>query len=232
MRYSRLGLSHQEDRPIAIAGLEKRLIQSFGVHGGYGVLDDDTSGLLRRSLLWCRGSDQASLERINFQSVEQQRIVHGVPPPPSWSWMAYQGGINYLKLPFDQVEWENHDILSPWSSAPKGTWYSSDSGRGSPALSVNVRAFKSEAAARSDSLFIYDNPAKASDFVTGLGCVILGRTKSQAHIQQARTHYVMLVIPMGSGVGQRGLRYERVGVGEMPGYLIELQEPAILARLY
>lgn len=234
MRYSRLGFSHQVDRPIAIAGLEKRLIQSLGVHGGYGVLDDDKPGLLRRSLLWCRGFNEASLERINFDSNERQQVAHGVPPPPSWSWMAHQGGIDYLDLPFDKVEWEDHDILSPWSSAPKGTWYSSDSGRGNTALSVNVRAFRPEAATRTDSHFIFDTPAKSSEFGEDLKCVILGRMKNQGRLPEARIHYVMLVVPLGSGMGpgRRGLRYERVGVGHMPGHLIEVDDPAILARLY
>lgn len=232
MRYSRLGFSHQEDRPIAIAGLEKRLIQSLDVHGGYGILDDDKPGLLRRSLLWCRGSDEGSLERINFSPNERQQIAHEVPPPPSWSWMAHQGGIDYLDLPFDQVEWEDHDILSPWSSAPKGTWYSSDSGRDSVALSVIVRAFQPEATTRMDSMFIYDNPKMAYGLGAELKCVILGRNKSHDHIRQTRIHYVMLVIPQDPAPEHRGLRYERVGVGYMPGHLIELQGPTILARLY
>jgi hypothetical protein len=26
---------------------------------------------------------------------------------PSWSWMAYKGGINYMDIPFNDVEWSD-----------------------------------------------------------------------------------------------------------------------------
>jgi hypothetical protein len=50
MQYSRLLFSRIEDRPIAIAGLEKRLIGAFGTQGGFGVFAAP-DGLLQRSLL-------------------------------------------------------------------------------------------------------------------------------------------------------------------------------------
>ncbi|KKY39056.1 putative tol-like protein [Diaporthe ampelina] len=39
-QYTRLQFTHISDRPIAIAGLEKRLIRDLRAEGGYGVFDD------------------------------------------------------------------------------------------------------------------------------------------------------------------------------------------------
>ena len=72
------------------------------VRGGFGILDEgEMRGLLRRSLLWCRGPDSLTpkLSRIKFSADSV--------PVPSWSWMAYTGGkdypgaIDYLDLEFD-----------------------------------------------------------------------------------------------------------------------------------
>lgn len=231
MLYSRLAFSHQKDRPIAIAGLEKRLIQSFGVHGGFGVLDDDGPGLLRRSLLWCRGSDEASLDRISFGGSDRAQVTHEVPPPPSWSWMAYQGGIDYLNLPFGKVEWDQVDILSPWTSSQPGTWYSSDPGSALTGLSVLVRDFESGDVVRSNERIIYDTP-KSSGSWPGLKCVVLGRTLNPEQDVRDSTHYVLLVKSKLPQVGRGGPFYERAGVGYMPGHRIQLDEPGMLARVH
>lgn len=231
-RYSRLALSHQEDRPVAIAGLEKRLVKSFGVHGGFGVLDDDSLGLLRRSLLWCRGFDQPSLQRIDFKEHERQQTSHLIPPPPSWSWMAYRGGVDYLDLPFDNVDWEGHDILSPWSTAQPGTWYSSNSGRHGARISVIARTFDLETMKRSDSNLIFDTPSESKTFISSLKCVILGKMKKSLRPEHERLHYVLLVSPVPSQGRHGRIMYERVGVGYMPGHLIHVDEPALLAMVY
>lgn len=232
-RYSRLGLSHQQDRPIAIAGLEKRLIESFDVHGAFGVLDDGKHGLLRRSLLWCRGSDQPTLERLDFHQNERQQTPHRAPHPPSWSWMAYKGGIDYLDLPFDSVDWEEHDILSPWQSYQPGTRYSSDGGaRTVPRLSVIARRFDIENVQRKGSMLIYDTPSGSVGPPPGLKCVILGKMKKSLRPEHERLHYVMLVSPRVSTGGYDKMAYERVGVGYMPGYLIHVDGPAPMEMVH
>ncbi|RSL60534.1 hypothetical protein CEP53_005420 [Fusarium sp. AF-6] len=58
VRYSKLALSFAFDRPIAIKGLENRLLSTFNTTGGYGVLDR----YFHRSLLWKRGGE--TLRRI------------------------------------------------------------------------------------------------------------------------------------------------------------------------
>ncbi|KAK1445830.1 tryptophanyl-tRNA synthetase [Colletotrichum melonis] len=151
-QYSRLQFSRNEDRPFGIAGLEKRLIQSFKTHGGYGVIDDG-GGLLRRSLLWQRGSD-STLDRIIFPAERDLEV-------PTWSWMAYKGGIDYLEPPFDGVDWEKSEIQSPWANkSPDGFYHTSDKSLGI-SLSAVAREFSQLDAGHSASKLIFDNPAKS-----------------------------------------------------------------------
>jgi hypothetical protein len=86
-RYSNLALSVKTDRPIAIKGLETRLIRTFETVGGYGIFDL----YLHRGLLWQRSGD--TLDRITSRG---ERV-------PSWSWMAYEGGIRYMDVPLGGV---------------------------------------------------------------------------------------------------------------------------------
>lgn len=59
--YSILEFTRDCDRPLAIAGLEQRLMNVFATRGGYGVFQR----YFERSLLWKRGSSTA-LKRIDF----------------------------------------------------------------------------------------------------------------------------------------------------------------------
>lgn len=222
------------DRPIAIAGLEKRLISSLGVRGGYGVVDDGRAGLLSRSLLWCRGSNEASLERIAFHSGGQLRLEYE-RAPPSWSWMAYQGGIDYLDVPFGAVNWETFSIPSPWFVTTEDPWgdsVRSDLGRlPSRGRSVLVRSFETQASEQTDLRVIYDSPAKSSGYGEDLKCLILGTLKTRPGSLKSR-HYIMLVVPTNSDSGRgRGLLYERVGVGYLPGHCIDFDSLGSLVSL-
>ena len=101
-RYSRLSLSYPSDRPIAIKGLEIRLMDTFNTFGGFGILNK----YLHRCLLWQRAGK--TLKRI--QSFCRDNQV------PSWSWMSYDGPISYMIVPFGQASW-SEDILSPFAKA-------------------------------------------------------------------------------------------------------------------
>ncbi|RSL64595.1 hypothetical protein CEP53_003997 [Fusarium sp. AF-6] len=96
--YSGLAFSQISDRPVAILGLEKRLLDAFQTRGGFGIFEV----YLARSLLWSRQKD-VFLSRIPYTKSR---------PPPSWSWMAYRGPITYMEIPFDQVHWTNDCIFS------------------------------------------------------------------------------------------------------------------------
>lgn len=102
-QYSRLAFTYEQDRPIAIAGIEERLCRAFDSRGGYGVFEK----YLGRSILWQRADEEPTLGKIDF-SKERGQI-------PSWSWMAYMGAVNLLELPFGKIEWTS-DYQSPWSS--------------------------------------------------------------------------------------------------------------------
>ena len=105
-RYSRMAVSYLPDRPIAIAVLERRLIRSLRIKGGYGVLNDGR-GLFRRTLLWRGGAEVRALRRIAFPADLEMTI-------PSWSWMAYDGGIDGMDMSFGETEWQPDEIsISP-----------------------------------------------------------------------------------------------------------------------
>ena len=224
-QYSRRAFTHIEDRPIAIAGLEKRLIHSFNTWGGFGVFDDGRLGLLRRCLLWCRGADETSLERIQFDG------THGIRQMavPTWSWMGYKGGIDYLDLPFNGVEWDEKALRSPWTLGV-GMWHT-DSQPGFVELSALVRDFDVQAAAGLGFKIIYDVPAKRDGPRPGLKCVILGRLQSPNLAVADRTHYVLWVALSATQASGLEQIYERVGVGYMPGSAIRLDQPGEAVKI-
>jgi len=108
--YSRLDLTNDYDRPMAIDGLQDRLLGTLKTLGGFGVFDEGVKkkGLLRRSLLWHRAeSETKTMKRIKFPAAR-----HAISIVPSWSWMAYSGAIEYITPVFGSVDWE--DLESPW----------------------------------------------------------------------------------------------------------------------
>ncbi|KAI3390842.1 hypothetical protein diail_8545 [Diaporthe ilicicola] len=222
-KYSRLELSYDADRPVAIAGIEKHLISSFDVRGGFGVLDDGHRGLLWRSLLWQRAQDPANvLKRIEFEKLKGVAIA--IIPPPSWSWMAHKGSIDYLDLPFNEVEWEEDDIRSRWSGGTRKSWsYSGDYSTCPLELTVHGRSFDLQAARVSESAsIVLDDPGRTDELAPFLKCVVLGRLKGQEkESRNARTHYVLLVTLAAPQDGRSTSTYNRVGVGYMPGALID-----------
>jgi hypothetical protein len=93
--YTKLAFTNLTDRSVAISGLESRFARAFGTEGSYGIFQR----YLHRSTLWQRSGDK--MKRIK-------------PPPdlpewkvPSWSWMAYEGEISYMDIPFEEVEWSD-----------------------------------------------------------------------------------------------------------------------------
>lgn len=232
-KYSRLELSHDADRPVAIAGIEKHLISSFKVRGGFGVLDDERHGWLGRSLLWLRAPDATGgLTRIDFEALNDAAVT--IIPPPSWSWMAYKGAIDYLYLPFNEVDWEERDICSRWLRGTKNSWsYSGDTLTCPLKLTVHGRWFDLEAARASNiSSIILDDPDRTDELEVSLRCVVFGRLKYQTEeSSETRIHYVLLVKPTPSQDGGSSPIYNRVGVGYMPGALIDFSKQVVPGEL-
>ncbi|KAL3299014.1 HET-domain-containing protein [Colletotrichum asianum] len=203
-QYSKLQFSKIEDRPFAIAGLEKRLIQGFGAHGGYGVLDDG-KGLLHRSLLWHRPSN-GTLDRIKFPP--EKRIF-----VPTWSWMAYEGGIDYLDPEWSKTDWEQHDLRSPWS-ADSPFQYTTDK-NSTISLNATAREFDQTKAAKEQITLYFDMPDKTDCSTSCLKCVILARPKAEFTTTDTICH-VLVVAPQAVKRPGGIPVYERVGVGKMP----------------
>jgi hypothetical protein len=205
-QYSRLAFSHPEDRPIAIAGLEKQLINDLKTGGGWGVFDDGQS-LLRRSLLWQRGEDVLKLSRITFPP-ERKMIV------PTWSWMAYEGGIGFLELPYGGVHWQDGGIAL---RGPSDAAMTNSIAKRSIELTGITRSYAMPTDTFSNFKVVYDDPQAKS---LPLRCVVMGRKQEPGDPPDA-LHYVLFVTPRTGSTDV----YERVGVGFLPGTCIEMDVP-------
>ncbi|KAI8952463.1 hypothetical protein F4801DRAFT_599888 [Xylaria longipes] len=219
-KYSRLEFSHWEDRAVAMEGLEQRLSRAFESRGKFGILADKLGALnrsfLHRSLLWHRGTDQKSLTKIPFPP-DRQRA-------PSWSWMAYRGGIDYLNVPFDSVDWESGDIRSPWQSTDVRT--TGPRKEEVVAFGAVARKFVEGQKVREDVKIVYDETGMTDGSVSSMLCVVIGKTKGNAPMEN-KTHYVLLVAP-GAAIAAKGTKvYERIGAGSMPGRFIDFKGPGL-----
>jgi hypothetical protein len=90
--YSKRGLTKKTDKCVAISGLETRIAGALQCQSKYGVFER----YLHRNILW-QASD-CKMERIEY---ENQNV-------PSWSWMAYNGGIRFMNIRFGAVDWINN----------------------------------------------------------------------------------------------------------------------------
>jgi len=89
-RYSKLHITNDEDRPVAIAGLEARLERFYGTRSVYGIL----GSFFRESLFWHRAGNNGLVWNLKLHD-------RGVP---TWSWMAYIGEIGYIALPTSNLQ--------------------------------------------------------------------------------------------------------------------------------
>jgi len=131
---------------------------------------------------------------------------------PTWSWMAYEGSIDFLELPLGEVEWKSYKIYSPWTQNASEVYRTSDQA-GSIELSAVARRFSIQGARANEFFIVYDIPKTEGQ---QLMCVIMGRRIEKGETEDAR-HYVLFISPKGAAATY----YERVGVGFMPGRLIE-----------
>ncbi len=80
--YSKRGLTESTDRAVALSGLAHRIKGALGCQERYGIF----GSYLHRNLLWRLQHSDVPVTRINYTSI---RV-------PSWSWMAYTGGIEFI----------------------------------------------------------------------------------------------------------------------------------------
>ncbi|KAF4436564.1 serine/threonine protein kinase [Fusarium austroafricanum] len=220
-QYSSLDFTKLHDRPIAIAGLEQRLVSAFKTEGGYGVFN---GGFFGRSLLWMRDTNQsAGLTMIEFPRDQKFRV-------PTWSWMAYDGPITYLNIPFDNVRWVYETaegrIQSPWvTQDASSTSISLHTGElnGRIDLTVQARELKVPLA-ETQGRVIYDEGILPQTM--DVRCVIVGIERSKAEVAEMEDleNYVLLATPLTDP--SDGF-YRRVGVGRVPGSWIESGKPGL-----
>lgn len=226
--YSRLQFSRYEDRPFAIAGIEKRLQQAFETKGGYGVFDDDDRydrGLFHRSILWQRGEEEADsnwLVPIEFSADRNIRV-------PSWSWMAYHGGIDYVDVPWDTADWETNDICGPWTRG-SGSFTGSLPQDGMMAILAIARDFTVAKRQPGDVKLAYDTERTRGLDGQRAQCVIVGKDK-RTRLKGFERYYVLLVARKKAVVWGGRQVYERLGAGYMLGKYIALRERGIEAAI-
>ncbi|KAH9205286.1 hypothetical protein DL95DRAFT_348558, partial [Leptodontidium sp. 2 PMI_412] len=204
-RYSKLALSFNSDRPVAIRGLEKRLARALDSQGRFGVLDI----YLRRGLLWQR--DKATLERIDFSGNPEQE------PIPSWSWMAYAGGIRYMNVPLGGAEWAEweQDIVYSWKNGRNDN-------NAVLELEVLVRDLKD---IKPGALIFRDEPSR--DFGFPFKCVIVGSSNA-SNQSKGQVYYVLIVTLLS----QREAKiYERAGVACLHKQQIAFDKPGMKAYM-
>lgn len=113
---------------------------------------------------------------------------------PTWSWMAYKGGITFVDLPFGGVLWEESEIRSPWAHKPSGGQIFHSSVRRSKVyLEVVARGFRfNPVMDATKGKIVYDeHPAPEG---TSLKCVIVGQKKlGKYDTESIQRHYVLIV---------------------------------------
>jgi hypothetical protein len=226
-QYSRLEFTRIDDRPFAIEGVENRLRKAYRTKGGYGIFDDGPgNGLFHRSLLWQRGEDEAppGLSVIVFPLGRNVSV-------PSWSWMAYRGGIDYLDPPFEKTDWEKTDIHAPWTRSSgeiSGAVETTHRAAGME-LTATVRDYNVAGSRPDEAKIVYDMERDRSDG-SRAQCVVVAKSKDGKTDKEKR-HYVLIVVPTKL-TGPRGEKiYKRVGAGYMLGKYIALDKPGTSARI-
>jgi len=212
-RFSALQITFPGDRPVAIKGLETRLIRTFGTTGGFGIFNI----YLHRCLLWQR-SDKP-LKRITS--------FHG-PVVPSWSWMAYMGVISYLKAPYGSVDWEP-DVISPYVDDVNSDGDEPNTKGEIPRVQAVARDFVSYPAVlalgedRWSWRVILDDPESEASRRVGERpkCVVVGKSKEE--VEDGELAYYVLLITSIAAAGGSGRVWERIGVGVLRAADIDLE---------
>ncbi|KAJ9616437.1 hypothetical protein H2200_000155 [Cladophialophora chaetospira] len=211
-RYSRLAFTNKTDRSIAISGLEERLFRTFNTRGAYGVFD----AFLNRSLLWQRNG--AEMRRISYPRWRNA---------PSWSWMAYDGWITYVDIPFGGVDWFD-SLESPFRQNPvSNTGNANDGGETSPIeLAAIARDFSRALPRRPMEFVVFDRPD--TEHHPEFKCVVIGQDMP-LDVSAVQKYYILVVTPASSGGATR--TYERVGAGFVGKHELDLEGPKYEIRI-
>jgi hypothetical protein len=199
-RYSGLGLTEITDRPRGIASLEKRIASVFKTESVCGIMME----YCKRGLLWYRTSE-SKMKRIDFQGTNQQI--------PSWSWMAHQGKITYMEIPFEEVDWnaEIEVIRHVDEDNQFVEW-----GLGGTIREFSLDSKESQGEAR----LVFDNEAQAPE---KLRCLVVGRLPVQVE-GRVGDDYEYAVLVLAELEGYILPVYERVGIAHLKSSEISLKQ--------
>lgn len=185
--YSKRHLTEETDRCVAISGLEARIARAKGCESRYGIFQR----YLHRNLLWQR-SDGEKTKQIGYKT----RAV------PSWSWMAYNGGIQFMDIPFGDVDWNDKLRFNIFKREERH------------ALVTDIGVFRNCSLEQRDTRYaILDDSSgekrgwiqydiEANRDLHTKWCVVVGRRNKK---------YYILVVRLTSVDGE----YKRVGVGQI-----------------
>lgn len=182
--YSALNLTHPNDRHRAIKGLEQRLARTLKSWAYCGLLRD----FFKRMILW-----QAEIPGQLYRIVYQGNNI------PSWSWMASEGRIRYMEIPFDGVKWTRNLKCHFGSASIDNNW----NGR-LAAKASRLLLDEAECGRRAILDSCIDQFSSAT-----WKCVVVGKSRDLDEAGE-RSHYALLIRPASA---EESTMYERVGSG-------------------
>jgi hypothetical protein len=211
--YSKRGLTEKTDKCVAVSGLENRIARVKKCQSRYGVFQP----YLHRNLLWQRSGDE-KMERIKY---ETQNV-------PSWSWMAYDGGIQFMDIPFGGVDWT---VNLRFNKKHSYRWFNR---KAKHALVTDIGVFRNCSLEERDMNYVildssraergwiwYD--VEASEELHAVLCVVVGREPLKNDLEQMK-YYILVVRPISvDSMDSRDSEYTRVGVGWVQGDYVTRQ---------
>ncbi|KAF1350459.1 HET-domain-containing protein [Lizonia empirigonia] len=207
-QYSELEFSHVEDRPYAIAGLMARLTTAFRTQSLAGLFES----FWGRCLLWKRAEKCPQLEQIP-QGEQAKKL------PPSWSWMAVDGPIDFIDPEGGTVTWNekgNDKVVLPFAT---GTGSSRPGPDPQPVSDKEHHAIFAQAfdftykKGEPNRYLVYDDGRQHIDGQTK--CVTIGTSNNEP------TCYVVLV--SRSTPAATAATYKRVGFSHISADSIRLE---------
>jgi hypothetical protein len=180
--YSNRGLSKKTDRVVALSGLAARIARALGCSESFGIFEL----YLHRNLLW---RQSGPTERIKYKPFEV----------PSWSWMAYTGGIEFIGDSYGELEVFKNLKFSEGDQKALVTnvWEFRNCNLKEQAKLGATRRQILESSEKEIGWIMYD--AEDEKDLRRRQSVVVGRTRQEYHILLVR---------------QRGENeYERVGIG-------------------
>jgi hypothetical protein len=208
--YSRRGLTEKTDRSTAISGLENRIAQAKKCETRFGIFQS----FLHRSLLWQR-PEERNTDRIGYKT----QIV------PSWSWMAYNGSIQFMDIAFGKVEWVRS---LRFNKRNRYRWFNK---KWKPALVTDISSFRNCSVKQSESgCTILDSggaerggiqyDVETHERLDFERCVVVGRDWGYFQSDAEERKYYILVV-RSTGMENE---YTRVGAGWIRGDYVARQD--------